>query len=65
MSEEENIYKNKSDEVAENIVAAEGESERKDAPLNGEDEAFKNGESLENRVNFLSPMRLVMKRFFR
>ena len=31
MSEEENIYKNKSDEVAENIVAAEGESERKDA----------------------------------
>ena len=65
MSEEENIYKNKSDEVAENIVAAEGESERKDAPLNGEDEAFKNGESLENRVKFLSPMRLVMKRFFR
>lgn len=56
---------NKSPEAVEEIIDAVGENERKDAPVNGEDEEFKGGEKLEDRVKLLSPGRLVAKRFFR
>ena len=55
----------KPDAVIDEIVENEGENARKDAPINGEDEAFKGGEKLEDRVKLLSPGRLVLKRFFR
>lgn len=63
MNEEKEFELNKPDEVADRIMDAECENERKDAPVNGEDQAFKNGESLEDRVKLLSPGRLVAKRF--
>ena len=65
MTEDKDFELNKPEEIAEEIIETEGESERKDAPVNGEDQAFKNGESLEDRVKLLSPGRLVAKRFFR
>lgn len=65
MIDEKTTDVNESPEAVETIIDAIGENERKDAPVSGEDEAVKNGESLEDRIKLLSPGRLVAKRFFR